>query len=325
MPWQFTGNHWVTLPCIHPADGGIHALGVLHRGARAAVEFAGSADFLAGGGPALLRPFVEIDGARRELSSEGMAWELAANWLPTFACTVGDVVVRGTIFAPYGRDADMAGAVYLLGFENRGSAAIELACGVEGTLGHRQQRIRSARPFVDAHRIATAADGVLLLDGAALPGSMALAITADEPGEVTAEPGEQPRFTLRRTLRLEAGQRAEAAFYLAAGPERDGAEAAVAALRRRGWRGMLQATREAILTLEQSTGHDGTDRLVNRNLLFAYFYAVGRALDDAHFYLVHSRAPWNGRGVTYRDWEALMWTLPAVQLADPGLARELLL
>jgi hypothetical protein len=59
--------------------------------------------------------------------------------------------------------------------------------------------------------------------------------------------------------------------------------------------------------------------------LFSYFYAAGRALDDAHFYLVRSRAPWNGNGITVRDWEALSWTLPAIQLADPSLARELLL
>jgi hypothetical protein len=52
---------------------------------------------------------------------------------------------------------------------------------------------------------------------------------------------------------------------------------------------------------------------------------VGRALDDAHYYVVRTRAPWNARGLTVRDWEALMWTLPAVQLGDPGLARELLL
>jgi hypothetical protein len=52
---------------------------------------------------------------------------------------------------------------------------------------------------------------------------------------------------------------------------------------------------------------------------------VARALDDAHFYLVRTRTPWHGAGVTTRDWEALAWTLPAVQLADTGLARELLL
>nr|MCU0618719.1 hypothetical protein [Gemmatimonadaceae bacterium]MCU0626348.1 hypothetical protein [Gemmatimonadaceae bacterium] len=38
-----------------------------------------------------------------------------------------------------------------------------------------------------------------------------------------------------------------------------------------------------------------------------------------------SRAPWHPAGVTVRDWDALMMTLPAVQLADSGLARELLL
>jgi len=45
IPWQVTGNHWLSLPCIHPVDGSLYALGILHRGARAAVEFAGSADF----------------------------------------------------------------------------------------------------------------------------------------------------------------------------------------------------------------------------------------------------------------------------------------
>jgi hypothetical protein len=40
---------------------------------------------------------------------------------------------------------------------------------------------------------------------------------------------------------------------------------------------------------------------------------------------MRSRLPWNGRGMTIRDWDALMWVLPAVQLADQSLARELLL
>ena len=41
VPWQLTGNHWLALPCVHPADGAVHAVGVMHRGARAAIEFAG--------------------------------------------------------------------------------------------------------------------------------------------------------------------------------------------------------------------------------------------------------------------------------------------
>lgn len=324
VPWQFTGNHWVALPCIHPADGAIHALGVLHRGARSAIEFAGRADFDQGTGAALARPTIRVDGVPRELATEGIAWEKAVGWLPTFTCTMGALVVRGTIFGPHGRDADIAGAVYAIAVENRGSTAASVAIALEGTLGHRQQRVRSARPFDDAHRVSTSGE-TIVLEGAALPGVASLALSADAEAELEVRDGASPGYAIRRTLEIAPGGRGEAAFYIAAGPERDGAQATAAVMRRRGWRELLAATRDALQALEQSTGSDAIDRLVNRNLLFAYFYAVGRALDDAHYYLVRTRAPWHGLGVTTRDWEALLWTIPAVQLADASLARELLL
>src|SRR6185437_15633859 len=110
IPWQMTGNHWLALPCIHPGDASIHAVGVLHRAARAAIEFAGGAEFADGGAPPLARPTIDIDGVRHELSNVPMAWERALGWIPTFTCTLGHIVVRGTVFAPYGRDADVSGA-----------------------------------------------------------------------------------------------------------------------------------------------------------------------------------------------------------------------
>lgn len=328
VPWQLTGNHWLSIPCINPADGAIHALGVLHRGARAAIEVAGGTDFVAGQAAPLLRPVIRINGTEHALAAEGIAWERAVGWLPTFTCTIGSLVVRGTIFAPYGRDADMAGAVYTIAVENRSGADVTLEVALEGTLGHRQQRVRTPRPFDDEHLVSRGDDDVVLLEGAAIPGLVAVAIGADGPVRVEVPEGASRSarpFAIRRAITAPAGGAVQTAFYLAVGPERDGAQATVSVLRRRGWRALLSATREALTGLEQTTGNDGIDRLLNRNLLFAYFYAVGRGLDDAHYYLVRSRAPWHGAGVTVRDWEALMWTLPAVQLADSGLARELLI
>lgn len=325
IPWQVTGNHWLSLPCIHPANGALYALGVLHRGARAAVEFAGSADFVEGRGAPLLRPTLRVDGEVRELATGGIAWERAVQWLPTFTATVGQLVVRGTVFAPYGRDTDLSGAVYTMAVENRGPGDVSVELALEGTLGHRQLRVRSPRPFVDAHRVTRGDGEVVVLEGASLPALVSVALGADGPAVVETEDGAQPTFAVRRRLSVPQGTTQQVAFYLAAGPERDGAEATVAVMRRRGWRDLLTATREALRALEQVTGSEPIDRLVNRNLLFAYFYACGRALDDAHYYLVRTRAPWHGRGVTVRDWEALTWTLPAVQLADTSLARELLL
>lgn len=297
-------------------------VGMLHRGARAAVEFAGGADFADGRGDALLKPVVEIDGLVHDLASGTMAWERAAQWLPTFTCTLGDIIVRGTVFAPYGRDADVAGAVYAIGLENRGTKAHRVVLRMEGTLGHRQLRVRTARPADDAPRVSRSPNDLILLEGSAQPGLVALALGADGDAEASID---GTRFSLARVLDVAAGAGTHAAFYLAAGPERDGAEATAAVLRRRGWRALLTGTREALQQLEQSTGSEAVDRLINRNLFFAYFFAVGRALDDAHYYVVRTRAPWHAVGVTVRDWEALMWVLPAVQLADPGLAREILL
>lgn len=325
VPWQVTGNHWISLPCIHPADGAIHALGVLHRGARSAIELAGGPEFIGGTAPALMRPVVTIAGVRRELATETMAWERALAWLPTFTCPLGDVILRGTVFAPYGRDADMAGVVYALAIENRGSEPLDVTLALEGTLGHRQLRVRTPRLFDDAHSIERGDGDVVVMQGSAQPGLVSVAIGSDGPAEIDIGPGVRPTYTIRRPVQVEAGGRVQVAFYIAAGPERDGAEATVGVLRRRGWRDLLAGTRTALQALEQSTGNEGIDHLVNRNLLFAYFYAVGRALDDAHYYLVRTRVPWHSQGVTIRDWDALAWTIPAIQLADPPLARELLI
>ncbi|MDQ8155416.1 MAG: hypothetical protein P3B98_12215 [Gemmatimonadota bacterium] len=325
IPWQVTGNHWVALPCVHPVDGSVHALGLLHRGARSAVEFAGGPAFLDGDAPALARPCLTVDGERIELAKGGIAWERAFNWLPTFTASVGDLIIRGTLFAPFGLDADIAGAVYALAVENRGGTARRVTFALEGTLGHRQLRVRTPRALEDASRVTEGAPGVVVLDGASAPGLAALAIASDETAAVTLTGDASPSYALQRDFTVEGGARAECAFYIGAGPERDGAQATVAVLRRRGWRALLNATREALRALEQSTGVESLDLLVNRNLLFAYFYGVARGLDDAQYYLVRSRAPWHPAGVTIRDWEALCWTVPAVQLADPPLARELIL
>jgi hypothetical protein len=323
VPWQITGNHWIALPCIHPVDGSLHALGVLHRGSRSAIELAGNPDFLQGNGTPLLRPTIRIADMTRDFGGAQMAWERALGWIPTFSCTIANVVVRGTIFAPYGRDADVAGAVYALSVENRGSETLDVALALDGRFAHRQMRVRSARRFVDNNVVSRGADDVVLLEGSAPPGEVAVGIGADGPVEISA--GDSQEFTLRRVVRVLPAAREHVAFYIAVGPVRDGAEAAVRVLRRRGWRDLLSSTRDALQSLQQTATNEVMDRLVNRNLLFAYFYAVGRALDDAHYYVVRTRAPWNGRGVTVRDWEALAWVIPAVQLADAPLARELLL
>ena len=322
IPWQVTGNHWITLPCIHPADASIHLLGVLHSGARAAIEFAGSPDFASGGGRALAALTIEVNGEEHAVGAGGLAWERELGWIPSFSSRVGDLVIRGTICAPHGVNADVAGVVMSVQVDNRGTGQSMVTLALSGTLGHRQLRVRTARALGDAHRMA-AVDGAAVLDGADAPGYLALAIGGDGAKAEVNESASTFRLAIEMTV--PAAQNSESAFYIAAGPERDGALATLGVMRRRGWQSLLGATRAALREMEPVTGAASADRLIARSMFFAFFCAVGRALDDAHVYVVRSRIPWNGHGITIRDWEALMWVLPAVQLADAGLARELLL
>ncbi|HEX2723904.1 MAG TPA: hypothetical protein VHM24_13390, partial [Gemmatimonadaceae bacterium] len=151
IPWQITGNHWLTLPCIHPADASIYAAGVVHAQSRGAVEFAGHADFVEARGAPLARVVISIGDREYPLGSEGIAWERELGWIPSFACRLGAVMLRGTICAPHGRNADVSGAVILFSVENRGHAPLQVAIGLKGSLGHRQVRVRTARGFSDSH------------------------------------------------------------------------------------------------------------------------------------------------------------------------------
>ncbi|MEW5917105.1 MAG: hypothetical protein AB1762_11900, partial [Gemmatimonadota bacterium] len=223
VPWQMTGNHWLSVPCIHPADGAIYAIGMMHRASRSAIEFAGSREFVSGRGPPLAYPTIRVGSERIDLRATPMAWESALGWLPTFTCTVGSVVVRATIFAPFGRDADTAGIVYAFAVELRDDEPKLLTISLSGTLGHRQLRVRTPRAFPDAHAIQLRDDGIVTLGGSDLPGLAALAIGTDGDARASVSLGDTPSYTVERQLELPANGRAELAFYIAAGPEGDGA------------------------------------------------------------------------------------------------------
>ncbi len=325
VPWQLTGNHWLTVPCIHPADASIYMIGALHAQSRSAIEFAGDKDFLEGRGAPLVKIVVEANGEMAAFGAEGLTWERESGWIPTFSSRIGSLVVRGTIVAPHGRNADVAGVIVSLTVENRGDADVELKVGLTGTLGHRQMRVRTAREFGDGNSVTQSDDTSIVLEGRSAESPVAMAIAGDGDLGCVVHDGDAPSWSFERETLLAKGQSHEANFYIAAGPERDGAIAMLGVMKRRGSSALIEATRDALREMEPGTGSASVDRLVARHLFFAYFCSVARAIDDAHVYVVRSRVPWNGRGITVRDWDALMWVLPAVQLADQPLARELLL
>ncbi|HUQ18782.1 MAG TPA: hypothetical protein VM099_04140 [Gemmatimonadaceae bacterium] len=328
IPWQVTGNHWLCLPCIHPVDASIHLAGVVHAGTRGAIEFAGNPHFADGSGPPLVALAISVDGKAHPIGADGMVWERELSWLPTFSCAVGQLALRGSIIAPCGKDADLPGAIISVSLENRGTGRVNVGVGVNGVLGLRQHRIQTSRVFDDGHSVRSYGEHdfpSVILEGHAHPGLAAFSISPAETGAHVTIDSAAAMWSLSHEASLAPGEGLEHAFFLTVGAEADGALATVDVMRRRGWRNLAATTRRELQRIEQSTSEPSVDRLINRNLAFAVFTGIARAIDDQRIYPVHSRMPWNGRGLTITDWDALIWLLPAMQLADPGLARELLL
>ena len=324
VPWQVTGNHWVSLPCIHPGDASIHCIGGVNARLRSAVEFAGGAEFIDGSAAPLIRISLEVDGERVALGREGIAWERESGWIPSFSARVGELAVRGIICAPHGRQLDISGAVIALSVENRASESVTVAVGLEGTLGHRQTRVRTPRVYGDGHNVAAGPDSSVVLDGTDVESHMAIAIGGEGHFDIGLMES-SGSWTLGRSVSVPAGATSDTHFHVAAGFERDGAAAMLRTMRRHGGAALIDASRNLLREISPATGNAGADRLIARHAFFCYFGSVVRALDDSRWYIVRSRLPWNDDGLTIRDWHALMWILPAVQLVDQSLAREVLL
>lgn len=323
VPWQVTGNHWITLPCIHPGDASIHAISVVHAQSRGGVEFAGSSEYIDGAALPLIGIVLTRGTEERSIGASGMAWSRDAGWMPAFTCKDGDLTIRGVFCAPHGANADLAGAVVEISIENRGSSSAEIGIAAQGKFGVRLLRVRSAREFGGVSRASSGRNGSVILEGADAGDPVAIAIGSDESGATSECAGSSWRVA--QAAQVAPGQTRSLYFCIAVGQERDGAEAVLEVMRRRGAANLIGSTRSALLAMEPTTGSPAADRLIARHMFFTYFCCVARAIDDAHLYVVRSRLPWNAHGLTIRDWDALMWIMPAVQLADSTLARELLL
>ncbi|MCI0436650.1 MAG: hypothetical protein L0271_23880, partial [Gemmatimonadetes bacterium] len=147
-----------------------------------------------------------------------------------------------------------------------------------------------------------------------------------EPGvELMAANGEVLRFDVSRTVRVRPGKHTTVSFFVAAAPERDGALATAEHLSRLGADELLRLARLDLARLTRKAADAATAGLLNRNLIYAYYAGVGRAVDDDRMYLLRSRSPQHGACAVFNEREALLWLLPTLTATDAFVAREALL
>lgn len=321
---ELTGNDYVSIPTVQ-ADGSIDGITVMHGGMACLIEWAGASSE-----EPLLRLSIHVDDVSVSITSA--RWRRLDRWIPTFTATLEDgSVVTGTICAPGGYPPGR-GFLIRAELDNRGRTTRTLR--VELAVDWRWSRrwVSTGRPFAGDNRIGVdARTGVLTLETDGGHGA-ALAITGSAPDASIVVDGPESaglaangtplRARLAQSVDVGSKRRASLTFNVGAGREADGAVAAAQTLRRAGpdfW--LRQARLDLSHTLRSAQDHRWAE-LLNRNLVFCRYFAVGRGIDDDRLYLVRSRSTRAEAPALGNERAALFWTIPALIVADPGLARE---
>jgi hypothetical protein len=333
--WELTANHYVAVPLLARADGSIHSLNVLHRAAHGLLEWSGALEPDAG--EPLLRPRLRLNGA--PLVLDGLTWERLERWIPRWRFK-SQLAITGTVCAPIGYDAGRRGLIYAFEVENTGNAAIDLDLALAGRWQWAFQTVCARRPLPARMTIARGAsrDGFALEIAGGVNGALGIALYGSDvyyetggdrelqPGDYkTADNGTPLEFAIGRRVRVAPGRRTSVAFCLGVAAEREGALATAGALRRLGIDRALKETRLELARMTRKAADPALGAILNRHLLFCYFFGLGRALDDERLYPTTSRSPLHPRCATFNERDALLWTFPAILLADPQLAREMLM
>jgi uncharacterized protein len=315
--FEVTGNDYVALTHID-AGAGIHAVNVMHGALGGLVEWTGD-----GAGQALLVPEVRIGGTTVPLAD--LRWRRLERWIPQFTAELpGGTRLTGVICAPAGYPA-ARGFFIRLELENGGRAPADIDVALRINWHAAMQWVATGRALPGARHLRACAGSTLALE---IDGGPALVVDAGPGAELHIEAGADTAGALHAVLsrRLTAAPRVPVAavFFVGAARERDGAAAAAGALRRTGAEHWLrQARLELSHVLRAGHDHRWSD-LLNRNLIFNRYFGTARGIDDDRLYLLRSRSTRCPAPALFNEREALFWTLPALVLADPGIAREAL-
>ncbi len=340
--WELTGNHSVAAPAIAMRDGSIHQLNVVHRGVGGLVSWSGEAQARPDGDP-LFRLKLGLDGSLREL--DDLQWERIDRWIPRWrAQPAEDLTATGTVCFPGGADAGLRGGVLAIELHNRGRSDRSVDVVLECRWRYSLLTVATTRPLTGPNRIVrgSLSEGIALeathgghapaLAVATTPGATyrgGLGVDARETleagGEVAAANGEVLRFDVAHGIHVPAGRQVTVTFCFGVGPDRDGALATADHLCRLGAEELIRVARLDLTRITRKTGDPATAALLNRNLIYAFYAGVGRALDDDRMYLLRSRSPQHGSCASFNEREALLWLLPALTAADQYVGREALL
>jgi hypothetical protein len=335
--WRLaTGNDYLSVPQLQASDFSAPDLNHLSWRYRGLIEWLGGPK-----GEPFLSPLVEINGKALTLAKEPKSEASREDhWTPTWRLErPGEFELRLRLVCP----PHERGCFLDLKIKNLSAKKpLKALLGAQGCFGAIQLRLNEPYPIQFWRRAelsgVLAAKHLVLSAGAAAP-EYAIAIGSPDELDVMeveglkkgsqalqAAVGEDKALRWRAGKKFEvpAGQEARVGITLCLGLDAISAAATNVEFKRRGLGPLSGATGRWLQQRRRFTGDARLDDLLNWNLFFNLFYATGVCLDGEQFVSLTSRSPRYYVCGAYWDRDALLWSLPGIQLVDAARARRVL-
>ncbi len=317
QPFLLTGNEYVSLPRI-TAGSKIESLNVLRLDHRGMIEFTGNTE------EPLLQPFLTIDAddfSLNEIMNSGYDYD----WLPFFTSNLENgSTLKVKIFAPPGLKGFCGELILVNGSKN----PVDATLGWRGCFSGLNYHVFKGRA-VDGKlemRYDRWTKSLVMEASTGLPlAALALAV---EPGEAKwIFDSETRRFTATINRKLEPGEEVKVSLYAALNLEASGATTGTVDLRRQGTDTLHALTISRLESLRSAASVEDSEltALLHKNLFFCYYFSLGRSLDGEELVALTSRSPRYYVSCAFWSRDTLLWSFPAIVMADAQTARELLL
>lgn len=300
----YAGNHYISLPEISIEDTSVKSLNIISLSNKGLVEISGV--------HALFKPIFYKDGQKLEVINAEVQEEMF--YIPSVKLHFGGGQwVLAKIYT------DIKGKGFVYEFECSESMDIELKCSID-----KLSILRFNSHEIDFKK-EVKVDKWL--------NNPVLSISSYSTSFALAFGGERNfnyEFTDDENILLKLNSSDKNCFYITVNSDMDGASTTLIHFKRKGFKNIYEELynwlKEKYIKYPQDTM---LEKMLNKNLFFNYFFAVGKDMESDKYVAMTSRSPRYYVSGAFWERDSFLWSFPAIKLIDRELyntvAREMII
>ena len=299
-----TANEYIAIPEIED-DGTILSFNCLYMAYRGMIEYRGN-------------PVIEIKVKIGERNMEFKYERSISYWLHVFSGSLDGIEGRMTIVSPI----EKKGFFYKLELENKGMEDISVCVSAKTEVTEVLHTVNESKVYDGkCYSYISNWDATPVFD--IRSGFPVLALSCASDQDIDWKTTERV-FIGKKEFDLKKGENKAIHFFWGLGYEDISAVTATRDLLREGGERLIERTKKYLDGVVRKAPDKNLTDTFNTNLIFSLFYSTGMTIDTEEFVSVTSRSPRYYVSAAYWDRDSLLWSLPAIAIADGKKARNLI-